>query len=71
MEYPAAARSIAAMSMFFIVIIASIARRPAARSAPLISSSSRSGVICQVKPQRSRHQPHGNSAPPLVVTAFQ
>ena len=55
---PRRAASIAAMSIFFIPIIASNARLAAARSGSVIASISARGVICQDKPQRSLHQPH-------------
>jgi hypothetical protein len=59
------------MSIFFIVIIASNARLAAALSGLVLASSSTRGVICQEKPQRSLHQPHALSSPPLPVMAFQ
>ena len=68
--HPRRAASILAMSMFFIVIIASKARfasRPPAASA----SVSARGVICQERPQRSLHQPQALSWPPLPTIAFQ
>jgi hypothetical protein len=42
-------------------------------SAPPAASASVSarGVICQKRPQRSLHQPHWLSAPPLPTIAFQ
>jgi hypothetical protein len=55
---PATARSIAAMSIFFIVIMASIARLAAAMSGLFTALRSARGVTCQEKPQRSLHQPH-------------
>src|SRR5690606_13337394 len=67
----ATAASSAAMSIFFIVIIASIARLALERSELVVSSISRRGVICQEKPQRSRHQPQALSAPPSSTMAFQ
>ena len=64
------AASMAAMSIFFIVIIASKARF--ASSPPVASASvSVRGVICQDRPQRSLHQPHALSVPPLPTIAFQ
>ena len=54
----ARAASIAAMSIFRIVIIAFIARLAAARSGSCVAASSARGVICHEKPQRSLHQPH-------------
>ena len=68
---PRAAVSIATMSIFVIVIMASIARFAAASSWPFIASSKARGVICQEKPQRSLHQPHALSSPPLSTIAFQ
>ena len=43
----------------------------AARSGSVVASSSVRGVICHEKPQRSLHQPHMLSAPPLPTIAFQ
>jgi len=59
------------MSIFFIVIIASIARLALALSGLVVSSIRRRGVICQEKPQRSLHQPQALSVPPLSTIAFQ
>ena len=59
------------MSIFVIVIIASKARFAASRSELVVRSSSRLGVICQEKPQRSLHQPHALSLPPLPTIASQ
>jgi len=60
----------AAMSIFFISIIAPKAR--CASSPPAASASVRArGVICQLRPQRSLHQPQALSAPPLPTIAFQ
>jgi hypothetical protein len=67
---PRRAASIAATSIFFIVIMASNARfasSPPAASAPV----STRGVICQEIPHRSLHQPHALSWPPLPTMAFQ
>src|SRR5436190_7727112 len=58
----------AAMSIFFIVIIASKARFASLPPAASASVSTR-GVICQESPQRSLHQPHALSAPPLPTVA--
>src|SRR5690606_6744999 len=66
-----AAASSAEMSIFFIVIIASKTRFAFALSGLVLSSRSRAGVICQEKPQRSLHQPHWLSSPPLETIAFQ
>ena len=55
---PRRADSIVAMSIFFIFIIASIARFAAARSGSVVASSRARGVICQANPQPSVHQPH-------------
>src|SRR6266699_2471485 len=49
--------SMAAMSIFFIVIIASKARFASPPPAASASVSAR-GVICQERPQLSLHQPH-------------
>ena len=57
-DLPARAASIAAMSIFRILIIAFIARFAAARSGSVVALSSARGVICHEKPQRSLHQPH-------------
>jgi hypothetical protein len=51
---PARAASIVAMSLFFIVIIASIARLAAAVSGSLIASINTRGVICHLNPNRCR-----------------
>ena len=59
-----------AMSIFFIGIIASKARLASAPPAASASVSTR-GVICQEMPQRSLHQPHWLSWPPLLTMAFQ
>ena len=68
---PRTAVSIARMSIFVIVIIASMARFAAASSCPFIASSKARGVICHEKPHRSLHQPHALSSPPLSTIAFQ
>jgi hypothetical protein len=47
---PARAASIAAMSIFRIVIIVFIARLAAARSGSWVAASSARGVICHEKP---------------------
>ena len=67
---PRRAASMVAMSIFFIVIIASKARLA---SLPPVASASVSarGVICHERPQRSLHQPHWLSVPPLPMIAFQ
>jgi len=59
------------MSIFFIVIIASMARLALSRSELVVSSISRFGVICQEKPQRSLHQPQSLSLPPFPMIEFQ
>ena len=58
------------MSILRIFIIACIARwaRPGRDCHRLEQPR---GVICQEKPQRSLHQPHMLSAPPLAAIAFQ
>jgi hypothetical protein len=58
------------MSIFFIVIITSKARLASLPSAASASVSAR-GVICQERPQRSLHQPHALSVPPLPTIVFQ
>src|SRR3954463_3908208 len=58
------------MSILRIVVIASNARLAAALSGLLLARSSARGVICQEKPQRSLHQPHSLSCPPLPTMAF-
>jgi hypothetical protein len=64
------AASMVAMSIFFIGIIAAKARLASAPPAASASVSAR-GVICQERPQRSLHQPHALSWPPLPTIAFQ
>jgi len=59
-----------AMSIFLIVIIASKVRFASPPPAAIASVSVR-GVICQERPQRSLHQPHALSLPPLPTIAFQ
>src|SRR5437764_12713074 len=66
---PRRAAWMAAMSIFFIVIIASKARFASPPPAASASVSAR-GVICQERPQRSLHQPHWLSVPPLSMIAF-
>ena len=70
-HFPARAASIAAMSIFPIVIMESMARFAAARSGSVVASSSTRGVICQEKPQRSLHQPQALYWPPLPTIASQ
>lgn len=60
----------AATSIFRMVIIAAKARAASAPPAARASVSAR-GVICQEMPQRSLHQPHSLSCPPLPTMAFQ
>src|SRR5206468_12990514 len=70
LRHPRRPASMVVMSIFFIGIIASKARyasRPPAASA----SVNARGVICQERPQRSLHQPHWLSLPPLPTIAFQ
>src|ERR1700722_12021097 len=66
----ARAASIAAMSIFRMVIIAAIARLAAARSGSVVAASRARGVICHEKPQWSLHQPHALSWPPLLTMVF-
>ena len=68
---PRRAASIAAMSIFFICIIASNARLAAAGSGSVIALVRAIGVICQDNPHLSLHQPHALSWPPLPTIAFQ
>jgi len=70
-SHPRRAASIAAMSIFFICIIASNARLAAAGSASVIDFVRAIGVICQDNPHLSLHQPHALSWPPLPTIAFQ
>jgi hypothetical protein len=67
---PRRAASIAAMSIFFISIIASKARFASSPPAASASVSTR-GVICQEIPHLSLHHPHWLSYPPLPTMAFQ
>jgi hypothetical protein len=67
---PRRAASMVATSIFFMDIIASKARLASAPPAAIASVSAR-GVICQERPQRSLHQPHALSWPPLRTIAFQ
>ena len=53
-----------------IFIIASNARLAATRSGSEIASVRARGVICHDRPQRSLHQPHALSWPPLPTIAF-
>ena len=69
-RHPRRAASIVAMSILFIGIIASKARFASAPPAAIASVSAR-GVICQERPQRSRHHPQALSSPPLPTIAFQ
>src|ERR1041385_4870188 len=66
-----AAFSIVAMSIFFIVIIACMARLARSGSLAGVSVSSASGVICQERPYLSLSQPHWDSCPPPAVSASQ
>ena len=68
---PRRAASIAATSIFLIVIIASNARLAAAGSGSVIASVRATGVICQDRPHLSLHQPHALSWPPLPTIASQ
>jgi len=65
------AASIAAMSIFRMCIMASKARLAAARSGSAIASVYATGVICQLRPHLSLHQPQALSWPPLLTIAFQ
>jgi hypothetical protein len=68
---PATAASMAAMSIFFMVCIAFIARAAAAPSGCFSACVSARGTICQDTPHLSRHQLHSDSAPPLPTMADQ
>src|SRR5882724_2131523 len=67
---PATAALIFATSILPISIIASKARFALAPPAAIASVNTR-GVICQLRPQRSLHQPHALSWPPWPTIAFQ
>ena len=67
---PRRAASIAAMSIFFICIIASKARLATAGSESVTAFVRTIGVICQDRPHLSLHQPHALSSPPLPTIAF-
>ena len=54
------------MSSFVCVIISLVT---ASACGPASSSFSRSGITCQDRPKRSRHQPHCDSAPPSAISA--
>src|SRR5690606_17823247 len=69
-RHPRRAASIAATSIFVMVIMASNARLASAPPAASASVSTR-GVICQEIPHLSLHQPHALSWPPLPTMAFQ
>jgi hypothetical protein len=60
---PATATSIAAMSIFFIFIIASKTRLAATGSGPATASVSARGEICHDSPHLSLHA----TAPPVIV----
>jgi hypothetical protein len=68
---PRRAALIAAMSIFFISIIASNARLAQRYQDRLPLCSERSAWICQDNPHLSLHQPHVLSSPPLPTIAFQ
>src|ERR1700712_3377467 len=69
--FPARARSIAAMSIFFMPIMASMARFAAALSGSAKALSRARGTICQDRPNLSLHQPHCDSWPPSATIALQ
>jgi hypothetical protein len=69
-DQPRRAALIAAMSIFFMPIIALKARFASSPPAANASVSTR-GVICQETPHLSLHQPHWLSWPPLPTMAFQ
>ena len=66
----AALPRMAVMSIFFMLIIAAKTRLASSPPASTPAVSAR-GLICQQRPQRSLHQPHWFSAPPLPTIAFQ
>src|SRR5690349_9188674 len=69
-RHPRTAAWILATSIFCIGIIASKARF--ATAPPLAIASVRTfGVICQLTPHLSLHQPHWLSWPPFPTIAFQ
>jgi len=68
---PRRAASIAAMSIFFIFIIASNARFATTGSGSAIALVKTIGVTCQDNPHLSLHQPHALSWPPLPTIALQ
>jgi hypothetical protein len=70
MRYPLLAASIAATSIFVMCIIAAKARFASSPPAAMASVSVR-GVICQLTPHLSLHQPQALSLPPLPTMAFQ
>lgn len=70
-DQPRRAFSIAATSIFRIVIIASNTRFATAGSPLAIASVSTSGVICHDTPHLSLHQPQALSCPPWPTIAFQ
>ena len=59
------------MSIFFIGIIALKARLASALSWLVTASIRTRGLICHEMPQRSLHQPHWLSCPPLPTIASQ
>ena len=69
-DQPRRAASIAATSIFRIVIMASNARFASAPPAAMASVRTR-GVICQEIPHLSLHQPQALAWPPLPIMAFQ
>ena len=64
--WPRTAVSITAMSIFFIVIMASNARLAARTSVLVYALINAMGVICQETPHLSLHHPHALSRPPLA-----
>ena len=59
------------MSIFFIVIIACMARLARSGSLSVTYSSSTVGAICQRTPYLSLSQLQSISSPPSAVSAFQ
>jgi hypothetical protein len=69
-DQPRRAASMAATSIFVIVIIAPKARLASSPPAASASVSAR-GVICHESPHRSLHQPQALASPPLPTMASQ
>lgn len=68
---PAAAVSRSARTIFVIENIACETRATTSGSGVCINSVKRRGMICQLTPNGSLHQPHGLSEPPFAARPFQ